>query len=163
MRSQNKDIVGKCIECECPYEEFNGRKVCSVCRDLVIVCDECFFKRHGEMHCTDHRLLKDCYFTFIQYQAKDELVQNRASLMEILAEHALDKTWKNKRKTLRKQIDKITKRIEELDAAGITHPLQPGETRYIHCRTCGSSTCMGNCWGFWNEVSNDIKKQKIVS
>ncbi len=152
MGAQNAEVVGKCIECNCPYEEFSGRKVCTVCRDLVLVCDNCFEGRHGEVHCTDHRIFKDCYFTFIQYLTREELVNHREQLEEILEAHVQDKAWKNKRRTVRKQIDKITKQIEALDAGEASIECQEkAASRSIHCRTCGAISCMGNCWGFWNE------------
>lgn len=152
MGSQNSDVVGKCIECKSPYDEFSGRKVCSVCRDLVLVCDSCYSERHGEVHCTDHQYLKHCYVTFLQYLAREELLAHQAALEAIYKQFAVEKGWKNKRRTIRNQINKIEARLqtiaanpEDAQALSALHP------RPIHCRTCGLSACMGNCWGFWND------------
>ncbi|ETO79105.1 hypothetical protein F444_06123 [Phytophthora nicotianae P1976] len=154
MGAQNSnEIVGKCIECQEPFDEFSGRKVCTVCRDLVLVCDSCYYTRHGEVHCTDHQYLKRCYVTFLQYMPRSELLEQQKALEKILAEFLEDKSSsKNKRRSIRNQLNKIATRLEAIDAdpeaAAATLALDP---RPIHCRTCGLATCMGNCWGFWSD------------
>ncbi|KUG00071.1 Thiosulfate sulfurtransferase/rhodanese domain-containing protein 2 [Phytophthora nicotianae] len=154
MGAQNSnEIVGKCIECQEPFDEFSGRKVCTVCRDLVLVCDSCYYTRHGEVHCTDHQYLKRCYVTFLQYMPRSELLEQQKALEKILAEFLEDKSSsKNKRRSIRNQLNKIATRFEAIDAdpeaAAATLALDP---RPIHCRTCGLATCMGNCWGFWSD------------
>lgn len=150
---KNNEVVGKCIECQTPYDEFSGRKVCTACRDLVLVCDSCYYARHGEVHCTDHQYLKHCYVTFLQYVPRAELLEQQKALEKILAELLNDKSSsKNKRRTIRNQLNKIAARIKAIDndeeAAAATLALKPHP---IHCRTCGLATCMGNCWGFWND------------
>ncbi|KAH7477182.1 Rhodanese-like domain-containing protein 6 [Phytophthora ramorum] len=154
MGAQNcNEIVGKCIECQAPYDEFSGRKVCTVCRDLVLVCDSCYYARHGEVHCTDHQSLKHCYTTFLQYLPRAELLEHQKALEKILSELLKDKnSSKNKRRSIRNQLIKIGARLEAMDAdpeaAAAILALDP---RPIHCRTCGLPTCMGNCWGFWSD------------
>ena len=159
LGSQNPEVVGKCIECHVSYDEFGGRKVCTVCRDIVLVCDACFSARHGELHCTDHQYLKDCYFTFIQYLPREELEQHRTRLEQLHAEIGTGKEFKHKRKTLRKQIDKLTARLATMAADGIT--ITAGSERPIHCRTCGLASCAGNCWGFWNEFPGTDRHRPI--
>ncbi|KAG7395228.1 hypothetical protein PHYBOEH_004033 [Phytophthora boehmeriae] len=154
MGAQNSnEVVGKCIECQKPYDEFSGRKVCTVCRDLVLVCDGCYYARHGEVHCTDHQYLKHCYVTFLQYLTPDELKEHQLALEEILSQLLEDKnSSKNKRRSIRNQLNKIKARLETIDAdpeaAAATVALDP---RPIHCRTCGLEACLGNCWGFWSD------------
>ncbi|KAL7692466.1 putative Rhodanese-like domain, rhodanase, Rhodanese-like domain superfamily [Plasmopara halstedii] len=150
---KNNEVVGKCIECQTPHDEFSGRKVCTVCRDLVLVCDPCYFARHGEVHCTDHQYLKHCYVTFLQYLSRAELIKQQQALEEILANLLEDRSSsKNKRRSIRNQLNKIAERQRAIDAdpkaAAAILALQP---RPIHCRTCGMATCMGNCWGFWSD------------
>lgn len=152
MGSQNADVVGKCIECQAPYDEFSGRKVCSVCRDLVLVCDTCYYALHGEVHCTDHQFLKSCYVTFLQYLSREELLAHQSELEAILAKFALDKSWKNKRRTVRNQLNKIAARLEAVDQdPAAAQALLAIDPRPIHCRTCGLDSCMGKCWGFWSD------------
>ncbi|KAE9117280.1 hypothetical protein PF010_g8672 [Phytophthora fragariae] len=124
MGAQNSnEVVGKCIECQAPYDEFSGRKVCTVCRDLVL------------------------------YLPRAELLEHQKALEKILAELLEDKnSSKNKRRSIRNQLNKIAARLEATDAdpeaAAALLALDP---RPIHCRTCGLNTCMGNCWGFWSD------------
>ncbi|CAI5731615.1 unnamed protein product [Peronospora destructor] len=154
MEAENcNEIVGKCIECQAPFDEFSGRKVCTVCRDLVLVCDRCYYARHGEVHCTDHQCLKHCYVTFLQYMSRAELLEHQRELKKILVGLLEDKnSSKNKRRSIRNQLNKIKSRLETIDAnpaaAAATLGLDP---RPIHCRTCGLVTCMGKCWGFWSD------------
>ena len=35
------DIVGKCLLCCCPYDDYASQTRCSLCRMLVLVCDNC--------------------------------------------------------------------------------------------------------------------------
>jgi len=152
MASQNADVVGQCIECQSPYDEFSGRKVCTVCRDLVLVCDSCYYARHGEVHCTDHQYLKRCYVTFLQYVPRDELLAQQRELEGILAKFMLEKGQKNKRRTIRNQLAKIVARLEAVDAdPAAARALLELDPRPIHCRTCGLAECMGKCWGFWSD------------
>ncbi|KAG6620116.1 Rhodanese-like domain [Phytophthora cinnamomi] len=149
----SNEVVGKCIECQTPHDEFSGRKVCTVCRDLVLVCDSCYYARHGEVHCTDHQYLKHCYVTFLQYLPRAELLEHQNALEKILTELLQDKSSsKNKRRSIRNQLNKIATRLEAIDAdpeaAAAVLALNP---RPIHCRTCGLDACMGNCWGFWSD------------
>ncbi|ETW00502.1 hypothetical protein H310_07115 [Aphanomyces invadans] len=152
MGPEQSDVVGTCIECKASYDTFNGGKVCSVCRDLLLVCDSCYAARHGEVHCGDHQYLKNCYFTFIQYFTAAELEAQVAGLEQVytalLDEPDLAKRSKNKRRTVRKQIEKVKARLEAVQA----DPAVVETRRGFHCRTCGSTSCTGNCWGFWNEV-----------
>mmetsp|Transcript_12681 Transcript_12681/g.14886 ORF Transcript_12681/g.14886 Transcript_12681/m.14886 type:complete len:106 (+) Transcript_12681:749-1066(+) len=40
----NKDknwIVGKCLECTASFYEISGSRLCTVCRDLVLICPKC--------------------------------------------------------------------------------------------------------------------------
>eukprot|EP00644_Phytophthora_capsici_P010665 jgi/Phyca11/532874/estExt2_fgenesh1_pg.C_PHYCAscaffold_90015 len=110
------EIVGKCIECQTPFDEFSGRKVCT-------------------------------------YVPRAELLEHQKALEKILADLLEDKSSsKNKRRSIRNQLNKIAARLEAIDvdpeAAAVTLSLDP---RPIHCRTCGLDTCIGNCWGFWSD------------
>ncbi|KAF1775704.1 Rhodanese-like domain [Phytophthora cactorum] len=82
----------------------------------------CYYARHGEVHCTDHQYLKHCYVTFLQF------LEDKSSS-------------KNKRRSIRNQLNKIAARLEAIDAnpeaAAATLTL---DQRPIHCRTCGLAT-----------------------
>lgn len=148
MASLDKTIVGKCIECQCPYDQHLGRNVCTVCRDMVLTCPNCVEKLDGELHCQFHQYLKDCYFTFIDYFTPEELKQQLTALQDILAPVALTPGWKRKRATLRKQIQKLENRLADFNSGKVQMPSKRTGT---HCRTCFKLECNGNCWGFWND------------
>ena len=47
-------IVGKCLECKAYFDEISGSRSCTVCRDLVLICEKCqsnlreyLFSRHS--------------------------------------------------------------------------------------------------------------------
>ncbi|KAG9413949.1 hypothetical protein AC1031_013151 [Aphanomyces cochlioides] len=153
MGPEQSEVVGTCIECKSPYDTFSGGKVCSVCRDLLLVCDACYQARHGEVHCDDHQYLKDCYFTFLQYFTADELSAQVTALEATHTSHLEEtdaaKRSKNKRRTVRKQIEKVQARLAAVQA---DPSIVEARTGKVHCRTCGSTDCVGNCWGFWNEM-----------
>ena len=59
------DVVGRCVDCSCPYDRFSGLVVCTVCRLPVLVCDVCAEAKcyPGEYHCFRHRCEADkCRF-----------------------------------------------------------------------------------------------------
>ena len=50
-------VIGRCVDCSCPYDHFSGLVVCTVCRLPVLVCGVCVAERchPGEFHCFRHR------------------------------------------------------------------------------------------------------------
>ena len=58
------------------------------------------------------------------------------------------KKFKNKRRTIMKQITKVEKRIEDLNSGACT-VVKDGS---MWCRTCMQDVkvCNGECWGFWS-------------
>ena len=154
VQQSQRVIVGKCIECQTPYEEFTGKNVCTVCRDCVLVCANCVQKLRGEFHCDFHQYLKRCYFTFVQYYPREELMIHLRALQGILSHEALNPAWKKKRKMLRRQISKVTMRIETLNDDR-TVQVESRTDGHFPCRTCFKSQCPGTCWGFWTESSEN--------
>ena len=55
--SCDKSVIGRCVDCSCPYDCFSGLIVCTVCRLPVLVCTVCAVERcyPGEYHCFRHR------------------------------------------------------------------------------------------------------------
>jgi hypothetical protein len=51
------EVVGRCIECQCPFDAFSGTIVCTVCRQPLLVCPGCVRSAclPGEYHCYRHR------------------------------------------------------------------------------------------------------------
>ncbi len=148
----NDNIVGKCIECSTPYDQISGAILCTVCRDLLLICTQCRNSLH-EYHCSRHQHLKNSYFTFLDRFTIDELRAQCDELQELHDITIPAKEHRNVRKTLRKQIDKIHSRLKDLELgveAQVVHAKR-------HCRTCfkPEDVCDGLCWGFWKSSNED--------
>jgi len=142
----NGVVVGACIECAAPFDEISGSRICTVCRDLVLVCPACQSSLR-EYHCQRHRLWKNCYFTFLEVFDIVELEKQIEELERLRKSFIPPPQHRNSRKTLSKQIEKICKRIADLQASAVI--VDRNAPR--RCRTCyePSTVCDGLCWGFW--------------
>lgn len=146
-------IVGTCIYCTNPYDTFSPENVCTVCREPVLVCSQCKLDvvekqscSGPEFHCEDHFHLRSCYFTnlngFSVEELKKQLEELHCHLEPLLA---LKKKGKQRRKSLRKQINKVESFLKSL--------LENGQNKHSSlaataCRHCGSPSCDKKCWGF---------------
>ena len=150
------DVVGRCVSCDAPFDELCGSRVCTVCRDPLLVCRDCQ-KTLREYHCRRHLSWKDCYFTFLEVFSREQLVQQRVDLM------AVRETLRNKnmRRTLMRQVEKVDARIQDLDSAVAS--VDPNAPR--RCRTCmeASSICDGRCWGFWRVTNRQNETNKSTT
>ena len=146
------DIIGKCIYCKVPYDTFSHDNICTVCREPILVCSKCKTDLGGkqpcsgpEFHCKDHFHLSSCYFTNLSGFTVDELSKQleelKAHLEPLLA---LKKKGKQRRKSLRKQINKLEEHIKDLRNGTINDSNPTTEA----CRHCGSFSCDKKCWGF---------------
>jgi len=98
----NGDVVGRCIECYSSWDQFSGLIVCTVCRALVLVCPKCL-NDAGEYHCKRHRGLRNCYFTKLTRFTTAELESHKEELLLLQTSTPSS----NRRRTLRRQIEKI--------------------------------------------------------
>lgn len=144
---KTSEVVGKCVECQAPFDEIAGSRLCTVCRDLVLVCKSCQ-KNLREYHCRRHAAWKLCYFTFLDAFDETQLRWQRNRLREI-RESLEAASSKNVRRTLQRQIVKVQKRIDNL-LSGSARVDRDAPRR---CRTCMETQdiCDGNCWGFWKQ------------
>jgi Rhodanase C-terminal len=166
--SSTYKVVGRCLECNKPFDELCGSRVCTVCRDLVLVCPDC---RPGlrEYHCQRHFEWKSCYFTFLDVFDRDQLLEQKDQLLSIRdSKYAPGPNCKNKniRRTLSRQIEKLDSRIRWMDEHNLTKGVVNAPRR---CRTCMEphTVCDGRCWGFWKtdenqKVSESISGQQTV-
>ena len=55
--AESSSVIGRCVDCSCPYDRFSGLIVCTVCRLPVLVCGVCAVEKcyPGEYHCFRHR------------------------------------------------------------------------------------------------------------
>ena len=142
-------IVGKCLYCLNEYDTFTADGVCTVCREPTLVCPSCRDKLNGEFHCSDHQHLKDCYFTDLSRFGIDDLKKQVNELQIQLQKIAVGKRFKQKRKTLHKQLSKVLCHVEKLQKCHIGQTNNDlSENHNNNCRNCGDSTCNGECWGF---------------
>ena len=134
-------VVGRCLYCKGPYDTFTPDRVCTVCREPTLVCDAC---RSGlcEFHCSDHEYLKSCYFTDLSMFSVDELRTQLQELEQHLERMAVGKRFKQKRKTINRQCDRVRGAITGISSGGGDNADEKG------CRNCGNASCDGKCWGF---------------
>ena len=98
-------VVGRCVECTSPYDELSGTRICSVCRDFVVVCPDCA-ARLREYHCVTHQSLKNCFFVltdgFSLKEIETHLVELRTHEKKEEQKKMLQKNRKEEQKTLQK-------------------------------------------------------------
>jgi len=151
-RAENETkTVGRCIECEQAFDEFDSTTICTVCREPVLVCLVCRKRMNSEFHCVQHRLLKSCYFSNLGRFSVDQLERQRMDLEKILQDVAVGKKFRQKRKTLQKQIDRVSVILEDKESR-----LLDEDNVLFKCRSCGEASCSGRCWGFYG------LKRKVV-
>ncbi|KAL9183681.1 hypothetical protein ACHAXT_004537 [Thalassiosira profunda] len=166
--SNHQSIVGKCQYCSDPYDTFCPENVCTVCREPVLVCENCQLGLHQkqrtlrgiddgekgdcrtEYHCEDHIHLKACYFTSLHGFAEEEL-EKQMEQLQMHSDELQGKKNKQKRRTLRKQIDKIQASMK----GG-----QLGSELSTQCRHCGSPTCASDCWGFHGGKTRMVNRKQ---
>jgi hypothetical protein len=133
------------------FDELCGSRICTVCRDLVLICPSCeHFLR--EYHCRNHAVWKQCYYTFLEPYTRIELQHQLIHLEQFrtdLPSNRDSTRSRNVRRTLTKQIDKVKSHILAMER-GIVSPNPNAPKR---CRTCMAprTKCNGRCWGFWKQ------------
>ena len=168
--NESYEVVGRCVECSDPFDELCGSRVCTVCRDLVLICEKCRTrsKTLREFHCKRHAAWKSCYFSFLEIFDQSELEEQQRVLRILRDEASVERgNNKNVRRTLTRQINKAETRIREIKED--CHLIDPNAPR--RCRSCQEqlgTVCDGKCWGFWknaevtsNDHDNSSKVEKI--
>jgi len=157
QKSKPSTVVGRCIECESPYDELSGANLCTVCRDLLLICPKCRESKY-EYHCERHRTWKHSYFTFLDSFTIEELKKQSEELQQLYDSYVPPKEHKNVRRTLKRQIDKVTNRINDLTSG--SDDLETIAKR--RCRTCFETNdiCDGLCWGFWKHAQSTHQEQQ---
>ena len=127
------------------FDELSGSRICTVCRDLVLVCPSCQVSLR-EYHCRRHAEWR-MYYTFLEVFDQEQLLAQKKSMESLLERHHKDYS-KHVRKTLRKQIEKLRLRILEVEQnPDLVQPDAPRRCR--SCREPHGTVCNGFCWGFW--------------
>uniref|UniRef100_A0A7S4ST56 Rhodanese domain-containing protein n=1 Tax=Ditylum brightwellii TaxID=49249 RepID=A0A7S4ST56_9STRA len=154
------NVVGRCLYCEKPFDTFTPDGVCTVCREPTLVCDSC---KTGlvEYHCSDHIYLRNCYFSDLSRFNELELKNQLAELEEHLQRMAIGKRYKQKRKTLHRQCDRVLEALGEASSS-IEVNMANGTQSQTKCRNCGAPECGGDCWGFHGLGRKDKISEKNV-
>lgn len=130
---------GSCLQCGTPHAVYSGNVVCTVCRNLCLYCPRCVRDNphQGEYHCEVHQTLREVYFTVLCGFTDAELEAQRSQLEEMLS--ALLNLppkerirAKNRRRTLRRQADKIVAELErrvQEEESGAARTPTPRKTR----------------------------------
>ncbi len=147
------EVVGRCVECNDPFDELCGSRVCTVCRDLVLVCTKCRSNDLlREYHCKRHSAWKTSYFSFLEIFDIDELEGQRTTLEVLRDDTSIPK---NVRRTLTRQINKIEARIKGVKDGSLT----VDKNARRRCRSCQETLgdkCDGKCWGFWRQADDIV-------
>ncbi len=181
-KANNRAIVGQCLYCSCPFDTFLPQHICTVCREPTLVCSTCdadlnqkqqtlrgLDGSRAEYHCEDHRQLRSCYFTslggFSNQVLKEQLkeLQKHSKPLE-----GLGKKGKQRRRTLRKQMDKIEAALTAVGETntntsdGIVGNVDMIDTVASACRHCGSTSCSADCWGFHGGHTRMENREKSI-
>ncbi|KAK3272331.1 hypothetical protein CYMTET_19370, partial [Cymbomonas tetramitiformis] len=148
-------VVGACFSCSAAFDRLPGDAVCTVCREPVLVCDACR-KVLAEFHCEAHQELAKCYFTNLCAFSGAELQLQLADLEARAAQVAVGRGFRNIRRMLRRQMDRVQERLQLLalgSDGGRQEGVGEGERSVtggavVTCRSCGDASCSGACWGF---------------
>ena len=161
----NPSIVGKCIYCKSPYDSFDPHCLCTVCREPTLVCKQCQASTElVEFHCENHFALKSCYFTNLAHFTRDELERQLEELETLVDDIAVGRRYKQRRKTLNKQRQRIQQYlVETTGEAGtagngkMSGDCNNASQQELKCRSCGEIGCSGRCWGF-----HGLKRKRIL-
>ena len=135
--------MGRCLYCNAPYDSFDPHCVCTVCREPTLVCQECQ-KQLFAFHCRRHFHLRFCYFSDLERFSADDLKAQLRGLKAALEHISIGRRFRQKRKTLQKQCERIEQRLMEIESAGDIGDVSIGQSK---CRNCGDEECSGRCWG----------------
>ncbi|DAZ94607.1 TPA: hypothetical protein N0F65_005370 [Lagenidium giganteum] len=104
MASQDETVEGRCENCQEPHDVISGETRCEYCRVHVLLCKKC---THDLVHifCPQHA-------TLVQGTA-EELEQRAEQLRHVMSLES-GRSRKGRRRSLRKQLDTVTQRIQEL-------------------------------------------------
>jgi UPF0176 protein len=143
------EVVGRCIDCSAPFDQYSGQVVCTVCRLPVLTCAACKARNAsafpGEYYCARHRELRGLYCTALGNYSGAELERQREGLRAVLQQSA--GRSKSRRRTLRRQLDKICGELEARAGAGASEGRRSGEPAAQEGAASNPQTRGG--WGFW--------------
>lgn len=165
MPSQTDSVIGQCLGCHQKFDRFDPHCVCTICREPTLVCENCRVQL-TEFHCARHAYLKDCFFTNLERFTVDELHKQLDGLKTELDAMAIGRKFKQRRKSILKQLNRVRSRIDLLENS----QTETEAPKQIVCPKCGSEECPRRCWG-WNgkqsanspSMSSDVGNQRTYA
>ncbi|ETO77369.1 hypothetical protein F444_07412 [Phytophthora nicotianae P1976] len=113
MASEDKTVTGQCERCQMPHDTLSGTR-CAYCRMHVLLCESCreSAKARGE---TDDDVFCDEHSSLVSGSLGDLEMRVKALQDSLLNEQGREK--KGRRRSLRKQLDTVQRRIQRLVTA----------------------------------------------
>lgn len=112
MASEDKTVTGQCERCDAPHDTLSGTR-CAYCRMHVLLCEDCraSAKERGE---TDDDVFCGEHLPMVS-GTKEQLEQRMKDLQNTL-DREQGRGRKGRRRSLRKQLDTIERRIQRVSA-----------------------------------------------
>ncbi|KAG6622946.1 Thiosulfate sulfurtransferase/rhodanese domain-containing protein 2 [Phytophthora cinnamomi] len=110
MASEDKTVTGQCERCQVPHDTLSGTR-CAYCRMHVLLCEDCRAdaKARGE---TDEDVFCHEHLSLVSGSLDDLHTRVKALQDSLSSEQGRGK--KGRRRSLRKQLDTIERRIQRL-------------------------------------------------
>jgi 23S rRNA-/tRNA-specific pseudouridylate synthase len=156
----NAVIVGQCVSCRAPYDCLNSQCVCTVCREPTLVCKKCQ-TTEKEYHCKQHSHLREGSFPNLDQLSVTELQERLHCLRVEWGVISIGRRFKQKRKTLQKQIGKVYDTLEGLECE--SECTQTTGATELECRSCGEPGCKRKEALERKEASPDTTKEGALS
>ena len=133
LPSGDNTCVGRCALCSCPHERYAPGRCCTVCRDLVLVCDGCAGREERkaqERHagnvavywCDRHKDLRNVYYSELRGFSQQDL-EVQVKILENMHQQIKGRksTQRNRRRTLSRQMQKIRQAMNENENDHVNH------------------------------------------
>ncbi|CAI5718845.1 unnamed protein product [Hyaloperonospora brassicae] len=113
LASSDEAIIGQCAQCHAPHDTVSGVR-CAYCRMHVLLCDACRTRAAVTQQDDESQQLVDvfCNEHLPLVSGSLEELHARVALLEEELQRAHGRRQKGRRRSLRKQVDTVTKRIQ---------------------------------------------------
>ncbi len=104
--------MGVCLGCSNHYDTYSGTRCCTVCRTPLLMCNVCVENNpyKNEYWCSRHQFLRNIYFTVLEPFTIEQLRSQDEKLGDIGLRMCSSTADKNRRRTIRRQREKIAAR-----------------------------------------------------
>ncbi|CEG38078.1 Uncharacterised protein family UPF0176 [Plasmopara halstedii] len=113
MASDDKMITGQCARCHVPHDELSGSR-CAYCRTHVLLCEACQEEAKDRKE-TDDDIFCDDHLALVSGSIED--LKMRVHFLHDLISKENGRDKKGRRRSLRKQLDTVDRRIQRLTNA----------------------------------------------